>query len=73
MKAHQWLLLLNGHFYQDNCDAAGDAVSSVNNKRHGFEFKLFALIFRKLEKFMYEIIVTSFSDVLQPAVYKSSH
>ena len=50
MKAHEWLLLLNGHFYQDNYDAAGDAVSSVNNKRRGSEFKLFVLIFRKLEE-----------------------
>ena len=50
MKAHEWLLLRNGHFYQDNYDAAGDAVSSVNNKRHGSEFTLFVLIFRKLEE-----------------------
>ena len=50
MKAHEWLFLLNGHFYQDNYDTAGDAVSSVNNKRHGSEFKLFVLIFRKLEE-----------------------
>ena len=33
MKAHEWLLLPTDHFYQDNHDAASDAVSSVSRNK----------------------------------------
>ena len=51
MKAHEWLLLFQDHFQcLDNLYAAGDVVPRTKKiKIHSSEFKLFPLIFRKLE------------------------